>query len=791
MFMRETHDSPKEQYYADSLLTKPTTSHSAFNNFAAGLVTPNAMMGDVNDMFSQKAEGKPLRDFVNSVEIMNQEPDIGWGQASANYLSNMIGYGLNPLTWGFGAIGGGVAEAAIGGAAKVAPEAAQIFMRRPLGDILGEKASKYLPQVADKEMPLSLAILGEKYTKSFGTLAGAGVPAAEYANYNADTKHINWGGAARDMSEMGLFGLAIESIPFAWGVLKSRINRGIGKPIDAPIEASEYQKAFDNGIITKDEFEWINDYHNNPLEADKLQQRATKILADNGHPVNTANHEVPFPIVDSGTVDSLKSALLDQSLADVPEESKTALSDYLVHNSIDNLRENPQALDGVRGFVEHINQKLIHRPEQSVKADKIMEKYMLKGLSKDMPMSQENMYKEITKLIKGQPDDLDYVEKAASKLPVSVPENIINRIYQDRNIEYRQSENKQLFKKYEKTGNQKYIDRMKNNEAMIKKVNENLRAILTPAEELLQIKDEIFKTKLGINEPDYYHISPETYEEGQALKSLFSKKGVESLKDFLEKWRYDLFEGDLPLVKSEIKVLKEHPKLVFLFKKGELDSAINWLRNNKGRVNTDIKKNKLLGIYDAANELKTYERLGYKAVPHEIPAKYIKEITGELYHNGLKEGFDRGESYNRLLDLSNVWENAKTLLDRVHLEAEYERQAAYRDLASSILQMADSDVGRFADRNNVTNYLRDRIDSKVWKKDFIEGAIERAREAKEVPANADEIVSENENQVSQSNAPELSKEFDQATEKYKEFKGSEGIFKNLIQCVIGSLNGQA
>lgn len=647
MFMRETHtapNAPREQYYNDSLLTKPTTSQSVYTNLSAGLITPAVWAGDIQQMFMQRPEGNPLRNLVESVDLLNETPGIGWGKQLAGSLSNMIGYGLNPITWGFGRLGTLAAERTIGAVSKALPETATIMARRPIAEMLGENIGKYVPTVKKgaEQVPLSMAILGEKYAKAFGTFAGAGAPAAWYENYNADTNHINWGGVARDMGVMGVFGLAIESVPFVYGVVKSKINRGLGKNVSEALKPVDYDLALENGLINRAEYDWIKDYSTNPLEAKNLKERATQILADGDHPINTATHEVPVEIVPQKDIENLKSALLDQGLSDLPEGHRNSLSDYIIHNSIDSLRENPNMLDGLRGFKDHIQTKLLAKTQKLAQANEMVDKNLLKSVKENMPFSQKSMFKHLRQA--------GFETSHVRQIPITIPENI---------------------------------------------------------RQIMRRQDEISR---------------------------------------------------------HLKKIKQYEKMVSQGKKG-LGGKIS---SNKKQI--EVIESKIPKILTPKEEL-----------------THLKEKL--LTEKGLPKNWESSKDYHRLLDLSHAWHNAKTLLDRVHLEAQYERQEAYHNLADQILKMTDSDISRFANRGNVVNYMRDRITDKIFKRTPLLESELSAEKQNEIPSNADEVMSENDIQVKNSGADKLSKEFESTSNRFTEFKANEGIFNNLIKCVLGTVNG--
>ena len=172
------------------------------------------------------------------------------------------------------------------------------------------------------------------------------------------------------------------------------------------------------------------------------------------------------------------------------------------------------------------------------------------------------------------------------------------------------------------------------------------------------------------------------------------------------------------------------------------------------------------------------------------PKEELENIRKTLITDkGLPKNWERSNDYHRLLDLAHVWHNARTLLDRVNMERDYQAQEAYRNVADTIIKIADSDLPRLAKPDNVTNYLKARIEGNILKKEPIEFAEEKARAATEIPKDADEVLNQQEAEVKNSKAQGLSQEFRDASDKYREFKESEGIFKNLISCVMGSLNG--
>lgn len=645
MLTRSTNVAPQGEYYSDSLLTLPTFTHSVFDNLATGFATPVVAANMLDSQYAEKPEGQAMLGALNQVKLEQETPGMGWTQWLAGEGANMIGMALNPATWALGEGGGALLGKALPSVAtKILPEAASVFMRKPIGELLSEPLSKYIPSTFGKEgseKALSLGLIGEKSASAFGMFAGAGVPQGIVDNYNQDTNHIAWGGVAREMGEMGAFGIALGSIPFAWGLLRGKINRGIGaSPTDA-VTPDQLKQALDNGHITPAEHDWYTDYlklkddpSNTALQED-LKTRGSKLINDNGHIANTATNEAMFEILTPNDVSNLHGAISDQLTGDVPEPYKKSLSDFIIHNRMDYIRQKPEWLDGVRGYVDFINQKLEARSSKTLEANKILDDHLLKSVNENMPFSQKELFKTMRQS--------GFEASHIAHLPVTIPENMTRHL------------------------------------KMLEKISK-------------------LKEKLKV---DKRRGLPENKQTTRRITDL---------------------EGKLP------KIL--------------------------------------------------------------TPKEELEHIRGKLLgEKGLPKNFERSNEYHRLLDLSNVWHNARTLLDRVHLEHEYNRQEAFRDLAHQTLRIADSDVGKISKPDDVLNYMKARVEGQLHKAEPIADVEKAVSEKKAVPTDADTILNEQKAQIENTKAEGAKEEFVAATDKFKEFKESENIFKNLISCVLGGLGG--
>ena len=638
MLTREQRTISPSEYLSNTVSKTPTFTKSVFDNLSASLATPAVVASMLKDEYGRTPEGQALKESQEAVEIENQAPGVGAGRWLANEGANMLGMALNPVTCFGGEFGSLAAKEAISGADKVAPTAASVFMRRPLVEHFSKPIGTWLGEKAAQKT------LGEVVAPTFkvgSMFAGAGIPQAAQANYDNDTRHINWGGVAASMGEMGAFGIAIDAIPFAWGLLKGKINRGRDMPHGETIDTHALDKALEQGHITKDEHAWYQDYmafqkdpSNVDLEA-KLKTDGSRLINQNGHTANTVTDRAMFEILTPDDVTNLQGVVADQLSGDLPGEQKKALSDFIIHNRMDYIRQKPEWLDGVRGYVDHVDEKLKSREVMSAEADRILDQHMLKGVKENMPFSQKSMLKHLRQA--------GFESSHVAHFPLSLPENM-----------------------------QRHMKMMEKIDKLQRKVR------------------------------------------------LEKRRGLEPNKQTVK--RIDDLQSKLP------KIL--------------------------------------------------------------TPKEELTHLRDHLLGKGLPKNFERLPAYHRLVDLSHVWHNAKSVLDRVHLEHEYNRQKAFRDLAGQTLKIADSDYGKISNPDNVVDYLKTRIEGQLDKVEPIQNVQNVLQESQNVPADADTTLNNQAKEIGKIDA-ELNEKgiFRRLLTDLKEFKKSDGVFKNLIACVMGGLGG--
>ena len=205
-----------------------------------------------------------------------------------------------------------------------------------------------------------------------------------------------------------------------------------------------------------------------------------------------------------------------------------------------------------------------------------------------------------------------------------------------------------------------------------------------------------------------------------------------------------------------------------------------------------------------ARRSKKYERLFKEGrhidLKHQLkedfltPREEIISLQNELMQNGeLIHNYKNSEPFYRLQDLSQVWPNAKVLLDRINMEASNAKQKGLNEILKKFTEMVDVNASRLANPDAVKRYLHSRI----------ERAVPLAREFEQLGINVESNALEIETVMKESSKPEVlfdevsmekvnssefafAKEQFVATEKrYKQFSENEKALNDLIKCALG------
>jgi hypothetical protein len=942
MIIRNTDLASPEKFISDNLTHKPSVATSAFDNLAAGIATPQYAVNSFDEEYSKSPRGQTVAATFEALKRGNENPEVGWVQWGVNETSNMIGQSLNPLSWALGEVGGLVVRPLAAVGAKFAPS----VFKKPVSEIFGEKMGKYFPKTVGKdeaEQTLSLGLLGKDWVKGFGIGAGVTLPQATIDNFNAETGKHDILGMAEGMGAGGAFGMMLGTVPFAWGILKSNINRLRGKPLNSPVTPSDAAQALADGNISKEDYDLLKNVQNyveNPesrealkagtyyrgskdenfeygkmenatlgkgywvtphLETAKghgkyieeingkfniynvetgsnkelndlysklhftskgekrtkllsefhalakkegyegfqrtgeimlfekpknvkpLLEQTTKYVASQGHVVDHANNKAQFEILNRQQIDNLQSATVDQLVADhIPEEHRTALSDFTVQAGIDEMRNKPNLLDGVRGYVEYADQNLLNRDAILEAADKMVDEHFL--LSGELaPLDQKMIFEVLKK------------HGSNSELPFYVPDNV-RELARKNEREFKKyikeidhkferldtGDNLTQHEFYHGTGKLENIDEFDITRAAqhnlygaglyitdSKKVasgyaKSRSKPSRTPDGKILSLK---FKKNPKLIDVEH---SPNKNVFNIIKEQAESFSDVSIAKEMQNKPIKDIFE----IIKSEIEDEHDYGWQEIY---SELLDHINFTLSEKGYDGYLHTGGKIVGKrdhnvivlfgHDYSLNGKNYKRNPsekltqteidlhkdfedkYSSLKEAIksiknPVEELNDIKSKLLP--LRDDFRRTKEYRRLEDLADVWHPAKTLLDRVELEDQLNRQGAYRDLAKQMLDIADSNVAKLADRSKTTNYLEARITPVVDSNHSPRTELIEAVSKRDIPSDAEALLAEHDVKLQEMNVENVSKEYEIAKERFKEFQSQEGIFKNFINCVLGS-----
>ena len=193
--------------------------------------------------------------------------------------------------------------------------------------------------------------------------------------------------------------------------------------------------------------------------------------------------------------------------------------------------------------------------------------------------------------------------------------------------------------------------------------------------------------------------------------------------------------------------------------------------------------------YEKGEHLKLAKKLKELKLIH--PAEEMAQIKETLMPNGaLRKDFKTRTAYYRLEDLSQVWPQARVLLDRIHGEAINEKQKGLNQMLKQFIDMVDNNASRLADPDAVKRYLHSRLEQSVPSIKGFESSgigVETGEIVKETPSITPEVL-DNEaiTQRIETTLFEFAKEeYNLSKKKYKQFTENAKALADLIECALG------
>jgi hypothetical protein len=776
---RKYEPSPQtyNNYLQDSALTPISTYHSVFNGLMEGIGGTALMGQEVASVLT----GVPMvsDDLKNMLEVFQREnnyPTQSNGQIIANSLANLIGSGLG--TGYMGKIAGRGLGMVFGKAAQtVLPEAFTNFTKKPLTQILSQDLEQYLPKAASEEGQ-KIATVGEfgsQMASSYGMGAGFVLPQAVMENYDEKANTLNWGGVAKEsLGYGGALGLAIDVFPYTagviWGKTKGFLTEAEKMPMPGHLQGivphevlsgeesgAQYHpmldaawKAHQNGKITLDEYKWWRDYLVNPTNLESLRTRGVSILMKDGHPVDPGKLNVMLQLMKPEDTQSFVSGVADQLGSAVDEQADSALSDYVVNNGLDRIQSDPKLLSGLQGFYDFIQNKLAQKPEHMGRVQK-MKDSGLEHINNTNPFSPKMIYTAI--------------KNGAKNLAHTIPEHINRRLKQEERIS-------DLEKKRDK-----YLGSVPTELVEAKKSTESEFTKASKARDKAQRKLDRSIEKLGEHEAKITEMQEKRKTEQREKK----QKELDEKLESAEAKRDEFAETNRKLA-QEVKLAKAHESNA----KAKLAVVKKRLNEHQAQLAKQGKSTQHLSRLEKVEA--KLEKLRNELEPILHPDDELAHIEKSLVKDdGIPKNFRSMNEYQRLHDLAQISPRARTLLHYIDLLREYEKQEGYKHVADVILQLADKGFRKLADGDRVVSYLKKRIESSTPELNMAKSeAIEPVKEP-QVPQDAEKVLEEQGRE--QKTESEMHKEaYDESKAKFDEFKKSENIFKNFIQCVMGSTN---
>ncbi len=240
-----------------------------------------------------------------------------------------------------------------------------------------------------------------------GLLTAGTIPSDVVDNFNQKTNSIGWGGVAKDAGINFGIGMAIPAIPFAAGIVKSKL---------ADIaEGKATQEALDNavsgGALTQDEANFLSAY-NARKNPDDLQAMAQKIIADGDDSIHVDENGAHVSILSPDDIKNIQTTGLDELSANVPGDLKNALSDFITNKSLYNVVSNKTIMDGLQGFVDDANEKLGNIDKT---LDFATQQTRKRGM-KNIPIEKEDSIRMLVDNAKDSPESQpDYVRELAQQ----------------------------------------------------------------------------------------------------------------------------------------------------------------------------------------------------------------------------------------------------------------------------------------------------------------------------------------------------------------------------------------
>ena len=360
--------------------TPPTFGGSVFNSFK-GAFQGVTELGIQKGYIARSADTLSFEQSYNQIQFENQKEEelLSSGQMNvrkvASFIPNLIGGLLDPISAATGYVGGAATGAAI---RTVAPRLAErAAMRSALVAELGTQAAK-------EAVPRTVGEVAVAGAHGGGTLAAYSVPGAYFGTDN------KWD-MAKEIGANGAMGIGFGVVGYGMGALWHAYFPRKGKtPIagtpEAPENLTKLNAAYEAGKVPKAEYELMRDYLSNPDDP-TLRKRFSETMLSRGHEINSSTYQAYFKMLTEDDMHNLKNMFPTELANHELTNDKNALSEFTLHNRLDELRNEPHKVNGLIGAIDEIDHKLKNVAETRAKADAVVER-AINDLPERMPFHQ-------------------------------------------------------------------------------------------------------------------------------------------------------------------------------------------------------------------------------------------------------------------------------------------------------------------------------------------------------------------------------------------------------------------
>lgn len=597
----------------DAFSKAPSFGESVVDNFYAGMVTDlSAIEAGLNlEKPENEEKSTTAHQALEFIEMKMNRGELTGAQKATRFIPNMIANGIGmmagaPETMFLGLGAGSVARTAVTAGAKYLPDAITNYTARQLSTTAFGKS---LPAFIGKESVGSLVTKSAAVSQEGSAFM---LPAEVVEAYDSEKNKFSMNKFANAYVANAGLTLGLAAVPYAAGVVWGkglgliRAGKEISPAIPGEATKADYQflnKALDEGHITPEQHAWYTEYLKDP-EDPSLTARATKVLKDLGHPVDVAKNEVYFEVLSPQDVTNLKKGIEDQVFSNIPEKYRNSLSDFVLHNRFDELREsNKKQLDGLRGFVHYMNKRLERKPMEMDKLKRLTDRVLKKNIGREHPLSHDSLYK---------------AHKRGELQAHEVPKSVAQRVRQEDKIKDLQRRN---------------IDGR--HDTKISELESKKKPLLHPKEELAEIERKLIKED---GTPDHLLRTKEYHRLKTLAKVSPRAKGLLDRVEHAHEYnRQSVFKD---VVQTMTEILDSDASTY-----AKPQNVINYL---KEKIDSGIKKAQYAEVAK-----KSFEELEEAAKVPTDAEGFINELIGKTsdikptdLRNELREAVDRYREFS-------------------------------------------------------------------------------------------------------------------------------------------------